>query len=107
MGAIYEPGNVYVAFSSPVVPENILSAEGNFSVNVQIVRSVATMPTTAEVVLEMNDDIEGVFALESNTVTFGDGEEIAYVKIIPIVAPSFIDPTKSYVFNLTLIGDNV
>lgn len=107
MGTIYEPEITYVAFRTSVVPENILSAEHNFSVSVQIVRSDASTPTTAEVTLEMNDDIDGVFALESNTVTFADGEQIAYAKIVPVVEPALIDPTKMYSFKLTLTGDNV
>ncbi len=107
MGTIYEPESTYVAFRSSVVPENILSAENNFSVSVQVVRSSAMASTTAEVTLEMNDDIEGVFALESNTVTFEEGEEIAYAKIVPVVEPALIDPTKVYTFKLVLTGDNV
>ncbi len=107
IGTIYEPGNSYVAFSSPVVAENFLSAENNFSVSVQIVRSNLEEPTTANVSLEMNSDIEGVFALESNTVTFNVGEGKAYAKIVPAIAPASIDPTKTYKFNLTLTGDNV
>lgn len=107
MGTIYEPENSYVAFSSSVVPENILSAENNFSVNVQIVRSDLTSASTANVELEMNSDIDGVFALENNSVTFQDGEGVAYVKIVPVVDAALIDPTKAYTFKLTLTGDNV
>lgn len=107
MGALYEPDGPYVAFSSSVVTNNVLSAENNFSVSVQIVRSDVSVATTATVELEMNDDINGVFALESNTVTFEEGKGAANVKIAPIVEPSEIDPTKTYVFNLTLTGDNV
>lgn len=107
LGTIYEPENSYVAFSSSIVPENILAAENNFAVDVQLVRSDLAGSATAEVSLEMNDDIDGVFALESNTVTFEDGEGKAYVKIVPLVEPSQIDPTKTYTFNLTLTGDNV
>lgn len=106
-GTIYQPEKPYVAFVSSIVPENILSADNNFSVKVPIVRSDLTTPTTAEVVLEMNDNIDGVFALESSSVTFADGEGTAYVNIVPVVDASQIDPTKTYVFNLTLIGDNV
>ncbi len=107
MGTIYEPENSYVAFSSAVVPENILSAENNFSVGVQIVRSDLTTATTANVELEMNGDIDGVFALESNSITFADGEGVAYVNIVPLVDAGQIDPTKAYTFKLTLTGDNV
>lgn len=107
IGTIYEPENSYVAFSSSVVPENILSAENNFSVSVQIVRSDLNTPITAEVTLEMNGDIDGVFSLESNSVTFQDGEGVAYVKIVPMVDAAQIDPTKSYTFKLILTGDNV
>ncbi len=107
IGTIYEPDGAYVAFSTSVVPGNILTAENNFSVSVQIVRSTLTSPTTATVSLEMNDNIEGVFDLESTTVTFQEGENKAYVKIIPLVEPALIDPTKSYTFKLTLTGDNV
>lgn len=106
MGTIYEPGSPYVAFSSEVVAENILSAENNYSVNVQLVRSELSGTETAEVQLEMNDDIAGVFELESNTVTFEEGKGTAYVKIVPLVNPSLIDVTKTYEFNLTLVGDN-
>lgn len=107
MGTIYEPEKPYVAFSTSVVPDNVLSAENNFSVRVQIVRSNIETATTAEVVLEMNNDIEGVFALENSSVTFEEGKGAAYVKIIPLVDPAQIDPTKSYTFKLTLTGDNV
>lgn len=107
IGTVYEPEKSYVAFSSPVVAENALSADNNFSVNVQIVRSDLNEATTAEVELEMNDDIEGVFALQSGTVTFNTGEGKAYAKIIPLVAPAEIDPTKSFKFKLKLTGDNV
>lgn len=106
IGTIYEPGNAYVAFSTSVVPDNILSAENNYSVRVQIVRSDLTGSGTANVELEMNDDIQDVFALESNTVTFQDGEGTTYAVISPVVDPGQIDPTKTYTFNLTLTGDN-
>lgn len=107
IGTVYEPEKSYVAFSSPVVAENALSTDNNFSVSVQIVRSDLNETTTAEVELEMNDDIEGVFALQSGTVTFNAGEGIAYAKIVPLVAPAEIDPTKSFKFELSLTGDNV
>ena len=106
IGSLYEPESPYIAFSSPVVSENILSTENNFSVRVQVVRSDLSTPTTGEVSLEMNDNINGVFALESNTVTFEDGKGEAYVKIVPVVDPSMIDPTKTYVFKLTITSDN-
>ncbi len=107
IGALYVPENSYVAFSTSIVPENILSSDNNYSVLVQIVRSVLSDQSTANVSLEMNDDIEGVFALESNTVTFADGEGVAYAKVVPVVAPELINPAKTYTFNLTLTGDNV
>jgi hypothetical protein len=107
IGTIYEPGNSYVAFSSPVVAENLLSADNNFSVSVQIVRSNLEESTTAEVSLEMNSDIEGIFGLESNSVTFDAGEGKAYAKIVPLVTPESIDPTKTYKFKLSLTGNNV
>lgn len=107
IGIVYEPEKSYVAFSSPVVAVNELSADNNFSVNVQIVRSDLNEATTATVELEMNSDIEGVFALQSGTVTFNAGEGKAYAKIIPLVAPAEIDPTKSFKFKLKLTGDNV
>ena len=107
IGTIYEPAAPYVAFSSSVVPQNFLNAGNNYSVSVQIVRSNLNEPTTAEVSLEMTSDIEGVFALESNSVTFEDGMGKAYVKIVPVVAPELINPAKTYTFNLTLTGDNV
>lgn len=107
IGTLYQPETPYVAFSSPVVSENVLSAENAYSVSCQIVRSNLSGAVTANVVLEQNDNIEGVFTLESSTVTFEDGKGIAYVKIVPLVEPALIDPTKAYVFNLTLTGDNV
>lgn len=107
MGIIYEPEKPYVAFSSSVVPGNILSADNNFSVSVQVVRSNLTTPTIAQVSLEMNDDIEGVFTLENSSVTFEDDKGTAYINIVPVVDASLIDPTKSYTFILTLTGDNV
>jgi len=106
MGTLYEPEIPYVAFGSPVVSGNVLSAENNFSVNVQLVRSHLSGTATAIVSLQMNENIEGVFDLENSTVTFEDGKGTAYVKIVPQVEPGQIDPTKNYVFNLTLEGDN-
>lgn len=106
IGTIYDPGAPYVAFSTEVVAENILSAENNFSVNVQLVRSDLSGTETAEVQLEMNENVDGVFDLESTTVTFQDGEAEAYVKVVPIVDPSSIDPTKTYEFNLTITSNN-
>jgi len=106
MGTIYEPEAPYVAFSTEVVPENILSAETNYSVNVQLVRSELSGTETAEVQLEMNENVDGVFALESNTVTFQDGEAKAYVRVVPAIEPSEIDPTKVYEFNLTITSNN-
>jgi hypothetical protein len=107
IGTLYEPEAPYVAFSSSIVPENILSADNNYSVTVQIVRSDLSPATTANVSLEMNDNIEGVFDLESSSVTFENGKGEAYIKIVPVVEAASIDPTKAYVFNLTLTGDNV
>ncbi|WP_372946741.1 hypothetical protein [Mariniphaga sp.] len=106
MGTLYEPDAPYVAFSSPVVSGNVLSAENDYAVRVQVVRSELSGSATATVSLEMNENIEGVFDLESNTVTFEDGKGSAYLKIVPLVEPGQIDPTKNYVFNLTLTGDN-
>ncbi len=106
IGTLYEPDAPYVAFSSPVVSGNVLSAENDFSVNVQLVRSHLSGSATATVSLEMNEIIEGVFDLESTTVTFEDGKGKAYVKIVPQVEPGQIDPTKTYVFNLTITGEN-
>jgi len=107
IGTLYQPETPYVAFSSPVVSENVLSAENAYSVSCRIVRSDLSGAATANVVLEQNDNIEGVFTLESSTVTFEDGKGTASVKIVPLVEPALIDPTKTYVFNLTLTGDNV
>jgi hypothetical protein len=106
MRTVYEPDAPYVAFSSPVVSGNVLSAENDFSVIVQVVRSDVSGSATATVSLEMNENIEGVFDLESNTVTFEDGKSSAYLKIVPLVEPGQIDPTKTYVFNLTITGEN-
>jgi hypothetical protein len=106
LGTLYEPEAPYVAFSSPVVSGNVLSAENDYSVNVQLVRSNLSGSATATVSLEMNEIIEGVFDLESTTVTFEDGKGTAYVKIVPQVEPGQIDPSKNYVFNLTITGDN-
>ncbi len=107
IGAIYEPEQAYFAFSTSVVPQNFLTAENNYSVSVQVVRSSLSGTATANVSLEMNDDIEGFFDLESSTVTFSEGQGTAYVKIVPIVATDLINPAKMYKFKLTLTGDNV
>ncbi len=106
MGTLYEPESPYVSFSSSVVSGNVLSTENGFSVNVQLVRSDLSTAASAEVALEMNEDIEGVFDLESTTVSFEEGKGKAYVKIVPTVDPSSIDPTKTYVFNLTITSEN-
>ncbi|QIA09370.1 hypothetical protein [Draconibacterium halophilum] len=104
---MYEPEMSYVAFSSSIVPENILSAENNYSVSVQIARSNIDEQTSAQVSLEMNDNIEGLFGLESTSVTFAEGEGKAYAKIVPLVDISQIDVSKVYEFKLNLLGDNV
>jgi len=107
MGTLYEPGAPYVAFSSPVVSGNVLSAENDFSVRVQLVRSDLSGSATATVSLEMNENIESVFDLESSSVTFDEGKGIAYANIVPVINPSLIDVTKTYEFSLKLVGDNV
>lgn len=107
IGALMEADAPYVAFASSVVPDNILSAENNFSVTCVIVRSDLSGAETTGISLEMNEDIEGVFDLESTTVTFESGSYETRIKIVPLVAPAEIDPTKSYVFNLSLTGDNI
>jgi len=107
IGTIYEPGNAYVAFSSSIVPEYVLSADDDYSISVQIARSDLSGATTANITLEMNDDIEGVFELESSTVTFADGEATVNAKIVPLVDASELDPAVTFVFKLTLTGDNV
>ncbi|HPF52322.1 MAG TPA: hypothetical protein PK335_12140 [Draconibacterium sp.] len=106
IGTIYEPDSPYVSFASSVVPDNVLSANNNFSVSCVLVRSDLSGSATASIELEMNADIDGVFALESNSVTFGDGEGTAYVKIVPLVSADQLDPTKTYVFKLTITSDN-
>ncbi|WP_167605285.1 hypothetical protein [Maribellus sediminis] len=106
IGTIYEPDGPYVSFATSVVPDNVLSADNNFSVNCVLVRSDLKGSATANIELEMNADIEGVFALENNSVTFEDGKGTAYVKIVPLVSPDQLDPTKAYVFNLTITSDN-
>ncbi|MCK3683250.1 hypothetical protein [Maribellus sp. YY47] len=107
IGEIYKPEAPYVAFASSVVPQNFLSADNDYSVMVQIVRSDLSGSTTANISLEMNDDIEGVFDLESATVTFTDGQAKAYAKIVPVIPTDQINPAKMYKFKLTLTGDNV
>jgi hypothetical protein len=62
---------------------------------------------TANVSLEMNSNIQGVFGLENTTVTFAEGVGAANIKVVPKVAPALIDPTKTYVFKLSLTGSNV
>ncbi|WP_167615363.1 hypothetical protein [Maribellus sediminis] len=106
IGTIYEPDGPYVSFATSVVPDNVLSADNNFSVNCVLVRSDLKGSATANIELEMNADIDGVFALENNSVTFEDGKGTAYVKIVPLVSPDQLDPTKAYVFNLTITSDN-
>ena len=106
IGTIYEPGNPYVSFATSVVPDNVLSADNNFSVSCVLTRSDLSSSMTATVELEMNADIEGIFALESNSITFEDGNGTAYAKIVPLVSPDQLDPTKTYVFNLTITSDN-
>jgi hypothetical protein len=106
MGTLYEPDAPYVAFSSPVVSGNVLSAENDYSVNVQLFVQTYLPQTTAGVELEMNEDIEGVFDLESSSVTFDEGKGTAYANIVPVINPSLIDVTKTYEFSLTLVGDN-
>ena len=107
IGAIYEPEGPYFAFSTSVVPQNFLTAENNYSVSVQVVRSDLSGSATANVSLEINDDIDGVFGLQSSTVTFSEGQGIAYAKIVPLVSTDMINPAKMYKFKLTLTGDNV
>lgn len=107
IGEIYEPEGPYFAFSSPIVPQNFLTAENNYSVTIQIVRSNSSGDATANVSLEMNDDIEGVFDLESTSVSFADGQTKAYAKIAPLITPDQINPAKMYKFKLSLTGDNV
>lgn len=107
IGVLYEPGGPYVAFSSSIVVNNFLTAENNYSVTVQIVRSDNTSSETVGVSLEITEDIDGVFALESNTVTFNAGENVAYVKVIPLVEPTGISPGVTYNFNLSLSDTNV
>lgn len=106
IGTLYEPNSPYVAFASSVVPDNVLSTDNNFSVSCVLVRSELSGSMTATVELEMNDDIEGIFALESNSVSFEDGEGTAYAKIVPLVSANQLDPTKTYVFKLTISSDN-
>lgn len=105
-GAIYMPDDPYVAFASSVVPDNVLSVDNGFSVSCVLVRSDLNGSTTANVELEMNADIDGVFALENNTVSFENGNGTAYAKIIPLVSPDQLDPTKTYVFKLTITSGN-
>lgn len=107
IGTLYEPETPYVAFNSAIVPENILSAENGYSVDVPIVRSNLDEQTVAEVSLEMNEDIDGIFELENTSVSFTDGEGTAYAKIIPSIDISKIDVSKVYEFKLTLEGNNV
>ncbi len=107
IGILYESGDSYVAFSSSIVVGNLLTADNNYSVSVQIVRSNNSTSQTVGVSLEMTEDIDGLFALESNTVTFNEGESIAYVKVITLVTPTGLSPGVSYEFNLSLSDANV
>ena len=101
IGELYET-DAYVAFSSSIVVNNLLTAENNYSVNVQVVRTDGTGTETVGISLEPNDNIDGVFELESNTVTFNDGETVAYAKIVPLVPPTGIAPGVTFNFNLSL-----
>lgn len=107
IGTTYEPEADYVAFLSPTVVGVELTADNNYSVLCKIVRSnLSESQTVATVSLEITDLIDGVFELESNTVTFEAGKPEAYVKIVPIIDPATLDPAAKYQFNLTLTGDN-
>lgn len=101
IGELYET-DAYVAFSSSIVVDNLLTAENNYSVNVQVVRTNAAGNETVGISLESNDNIDGIFELESNTVTFSDGETVAYAKIVPLVPPTGIAPGVTFDFNLSL-----
>ncbi|MDX8338746.1 hypothetical protein SLH46_06110 [Draconibacterium sp. IB214405] len=101
IGELYET-DAYVAFSSSIVVDNLLTAENNYSVSVQVVRTDGTGTETVSITLEPNDNIDGVFELESNTVTFNDGETVAYAKIVPLVAATEIAPGVTFNFNMSL-----
>lgn len=107
IGTIYEPDGPYVAFSSSVVVDNFLTADNNYSVNVQVVRSDASSSATVGIELEITDDIHGLFELETNSITFNEGESIAYAKVITLVPPTSLSPGVSYDLTLTLTGDNI
>lgn len=101
IGELYEI-DAYVAFSSSIVVNNLLTAANNYSVDVQVVRTAATGSETVGISLEPNDNIDGIFQLESNTVTFNDGETVAYAKIVPMVPPTGIPPGVTFNFNMSL-----
>jgi hypothetical protein len=108
IGTLYEPDGSYVAFSSSIVVDNFLTPDNDYSVSVQIVRSdLSESATSATVELEMTEDIDGLFELESSTVSFESGSGVAYVKIIPTIPPASLNPATTYEFNLSLSGDNV
>lgn len=107
IGVLYQPDEPYVAFSSSIVVNNFLTAENDYSVTVQLVRSHNKVAETVSVNLEMTDDIVGIFELESSSVTFNEGENIAYAKIISIVEPTAISPGVTYSFELSLDDANV
>lgn len=107
IGTLFDnEGNDYVAVGTVKIDEPIaLLLEDNFSFKFPLHRTnLSINGTTAEVELSSSNG-EGVFMLESSTVTFADGEGVAHVVIVPVSSDG-IDPATTYSFTLTVVGDN-
>ncbi|MBR8535335.1 hypothetical protein KDU71_07170 [Carboxylicivirga sediminis] len=83
----------------------MLNADNNYSISFPIHRTYKNVSgTVANLEMASNDDT-GLFVLESTTLSFADGEAVAYA-VVSATNPSAIDPAKIYTFELSVTGDN-
>ncbi|MCG8582321.1 MAG: hypothetical protein MI866_20525 [Bacteroidales bacterium] len=103
----FDTGGVdYVAVGVTAVDEPYkLNADNSYTISFPIHRSLKDVSgTIANLVLVSSDD-SGLFELENESLTFEDGNAVAYAKIAA-TNPSAIDPATIYSFELMVIGTN-
>ncbi|MCY1722199.1 hypothetical protein OU798_17730 [Prolixibacteraceae bacterium Z1-6] len=82
MGTVYEEEKDYFVFVVSKVVGYELTAKDDYTIDVKVVRTENTDSASVNVELEITEDIDGLFALETEQVSFEAGSSEAYARII-------------------------
>lgn len=97
-GAIYTTSFQNVSFEQEA-PNTVTTSEESVVVPVRLTRSIASGAYTASFEIESEDN--GIFSVDGNSVTFNDGEGVAFINL----KASNLVKGSDYACTITLSGD--